>query len=347
MKHLLAHLVSGKPMSVEQTLEAFESMMTGQATPAQIASVLSIIAVRGATEDELVGAARVMRAKATPVVVPVGLTPIDTCGTGGDHAETFNISTAAALVAAAAGRPRKIVVAKHGNRAVTSKSGSSQVLEALGVKLKVSDTTLTKCLDEAGICFCFAPMHHPAMKHALPVRQELGFRTIFNLLGPLTNPAGARRQVVGVYAPELTEPIANVLRQLGSVNAIVVSGRFGEARIDELTTTGVNRISHLRGGRVTTNEVEPTMVGLKLAEPDWFRVDSPQASALVIKGILAGKPSPARDIVCLNAAAALLVAELVNDLTEGIRRAAMAIDNGSAKAALEKLVAITTADTTV
>lgn len=346
MKHLLAHLVTGKSLSVEQTIEAFDAIMTGQATPAQVGALLSMITMRGATEDEIIGAARVMRSKAAAVTAPPNLTIIDTCGTGGDHAQTFNISTAAALVAAAAGRPKKVAVAKHGNRSVTSKSGSSQVLEALGVKLRVADATLTRCLDEAGICFCYAPTHHPAMKHAVPIRQDLGFRTLFNLLGPLTNPAGARRQVLGVYAPELTEPIAHVLQRLGSQNAMVVWGRFGLGGIDELTTTGPSRISHLRGSRVTTTEVEPAGLGLKIAEPDWLKADSPESSAAIIRQILAGRPSPARDITLLNAAAALMVAELVGDLTEGIRRAGQAIDHGNAAAALEKLIAITQADPT-
>lgn len=347
MKHLLAHVVAGKPLSVEQAVEAFELIMTGQATPAQIGALLAMIQVRGPQIDEIAGAARVMRAHATAVAVPQGLRVIDTCGTGGDQAHTFNISTAAALVAAGAGRPRGVAVAKHGNRSVTSRSGSSQVLEALGVKLRVAPATLTACLDRAGICFCFAPAHHPAMKHALPTRQELGFRTLFNILGPLTNPAGAAGQVMGVFAAELTEPLAGVLQRMGAEQAMVVHGQLPDgAALDEITTAGRTRISHLRHGKIVTYTLDAATLGLPPADPGVLQVDSPQASAAVIRRILAGERGPARDIVALNAAAALVVADLAPDLAGGLALASDAIDQGLAARALEALVALTRADPT-
>lgn len=347
MKHLLAQLVTGKPLSTAQAIEAFEQIMTGQATPAQMAALLSLIEQRGPTVDELAGAAQVMRAKATAVQTPAGLRLVDTCGAGGTHARTFNISTTAALVAAAAGRPRGVGVAKHGNRAVTSASGSSQVLETLGVKLLVSPQTLTRCLDEAGFCFCFAPAHHPATKFASPVRAELGFRTIFNLLGPLTNPAGARSQVMGVPRLELTEPIAQVLQRLDAEQAMVVHSLLpAGGGMGELMTTGPTRVSHLRQGRIDSYDVEPESLGLPLAELEDLCVEGPQASARMVEEVLAGQEGPARDIVLLNAAAALLVADLVNDLSQGLQLAAQAIDNGDAQRALQTVIQITQADPT-
>ena len=243
---LLSQLAEGRPLGADQAYEAFETVMAGRATEAQIGSLLTALRVRegGPTVEELVGAARAMRRHATKVTVPTGTPVVDTCGTGGDHSGTFNISTAAALIAAGAGA----TIAKHGNRSVTSSSGSSQVLEALGVRLGVDDSVQQACLTEARICFCFAPAHHPAMKHAAPVRKQLGFRTIFNLIGPLTNPAGATRQVMGVYDPDLTEPIGRVLNELGAEHAMIVHGDG----LDEITTTGPTRITELRDGQLTT-----------------------------------------------------------------------------------------------
>ena len=352
MKHLLANLIQGDSLSEAQATEAFELIMTGQATAAQTGAMLALIQARGPTVDELVGAAKVMRAKAMKVHAPEGLTLIDTCGTGGDHAGTFNISTAAALVAAGAGRPHDIAVAKHGNRSVTSNSGSSQVLEELGVKLRVSGQTMTRCLDEAGVCFCFAPAHHPAMKHAMPVRLELGFRTLFNMVGPLTNPAGARRQVVGVFASSLTETIARVLHRLGAEQAMVVHGQIPDPDgkhvdgLDELSTAGPTRISHISGKLLRTFELDPDDIGLPFSHPSAMRVDSAAASAALIRKVLEGAHGPARDIVCLNAGAALLVAGLAADLGEGVQRAADSIDNGSAAQALASLVKLTNEDRT-
>lgn len=346
MKQILFQLVQGQSLSTEQTIDAFEQIMTGQATPAQIAALLALMQQRGPTVEEITGAATVMRDKAVKVNVPAGLTVIDTCGTGGDHAETFNISTAAAIIAAAVGRSRSVAVAKHGNRSVTSKSGSSTVLETLGVKLTVSGETLTRCLGEAGICFCFAPAHHPAMKYAAPVRQELGFRTMFNILGPLTNPAQARRQVMGVFDAKLTEPIANVLLRLGAEHAMVVHGEFqpGSSGLDELTTTGISQLSEVRNGKVQTRHFSAASLGLPRAEPISLRAESPQQSAAVLKQLFAGEQGAPRDIVCLNAAAALVVADLAADLTQGIALAQQAIDSGEASRVLEKLITLTQAD---
>ena len=352
LKALLDRLVNGKTLRVDQTIEAFELIMTGNATASQMGALLSLIQQRGATPQELLGAARVMRAKVWKVEVPDGLTVVDTCGTGGDQAHTFNISTAAAVVAAAAGRPRGVAVAKHGNRAVTSQSGSSQVLEALGVKIHVSGETLTRCLDEVGLCFCFARAHHPAMKHVAAVRQELGFRTLFNLLGPLTNPAGAKRQVIGVFLPDLTEPLAKVLLELGSEHVMVVHGRLYNEQgqhaggLDELTTSGTSQISELRDEHVHTYELDPATLGLAIGHPASLRVDSPQESAELIRAVLSGQHGPARDIVCLNAAAALVVGDVADDLSEGLRLATEAIDSKAALGVLDKLVTVTQADPT-
>jgi anthranilate phosphoribosyltransferase len=346
MKSLLAQLVQGRPLTTEQAASAFEQVMTGQATPAQLGAMLAMMQQRGPTVDEITGAAMVMREKAVKVAVPAGLTIIDTCGTGGDGAETFNISTAAALVAAAAGRPKNIAVAKHGNRSVTSKSGSSTVLETLGVKLTVAPETLTRCLDEAGICFCFAPAHHPAMKFAAPVRQELGFRTLFNILGPLTNPAQAKRQVLGVFNRELTDTLANVLLRLGAESAMVVHGEFDGGGIDELSTTGTSVISEVYKGRVRMRVIKETIGGLSRAQPPSLRVDSPARSAEVIRQVLSGKPGPAADIVALNAAAALIVAGLMEDFPPAIDMARDAMKSGEPMRVLERLVAITSADAT-
>lgn len=339
-------------MSADQAVDAFDQIMSGQAQPTQTAALLAMIQQRGATVDELVGAATVMRSKAAEVAVPKGLTAIDTCGTGGDHAGTFNISTASAIVAAGAGRPLDLCVAKHGNKSVTSRSGSSQVLDTLGVKLAVCTDTLAKCLDEAGICFCFAPAHHPAMKHAGPVRAELGFRTLFNLVGPLTNPAGAPRQVIGVFSPKLTEMIGEVLLKLGSIHAKVVFGQMPDVDgngahqggLDELSTCGPSQVSTVRDGKVVTTELDPTDLGLSLGHPLSLLADGPEQSAAIITDILAGKDGPPRDIVALNAAAALTVGGVAETIPEGLTMAFDAIDTGKAKAALDALVELTNQD---
>jgi anthranilate phosphoribosyltransferase len=357
MKALLAQLVAGHTLTVAQAIEAFEAIMSGQSTSAQTAALLALIQMRGPTVHELVGAAQVMREKVTRVVVPKGYTAIDTCGTGGDHSGTFNISTAAALVTAAAGRHHGLVVAKHGNRAVTSQSGSSQVLEQLGVKLQVRGETLTRCLAEAGICFCFAPAHHPAMKHAAPVRQELGFRTLFNLVGPLTNPAGARRQVIGVFAEDLVDLIAEVLTKLEVEHALVVHGTLpdrrlgpprdpgeGVGRLDELSTCGPSHVAEVRGGVVRRYNIDPATFGLSYSHPSALHADGPEASATIIRHLLAGEPGPARDIVLLNAAAALWIGGVAKNLSEGLAHATAAINSHAAERTLDTLVQLTQQD---
>jgi len=333
MKHLLNQLLTGESLSTDQTVEAFEAIMTGQANQLQVAALLAMMQQRGPTVEEITGAAIVMREKVASVVVPEGLTAIDTCGTGGSHSDIFNVSTAAAIVVAGAGRPHGVVAAKHGNRAITSKSGSAQVLEVLGINLQASPETLTRCLDEAGICFCFAPAHHPAMKHAMPIRQEMGIRTIFNLLGPLTNPAGAKRQLMGVFDPQLTEPLATVLSKLGSENVMVVHGQG----LGEIVTWGTTQISHAIGGDIRTYTFDPTEIGIGRIEVDAVRVADPQASADVIHGVLGGDPGPARDLVSLNAGAALVIAGLADDIAQGVKLATESIDSGAAAKALEKL----------
>lgn len=352
MKTILAQLASGQTLTVEQAHHAFDLIMTGQSSAAQTGALLSMIQMRGPSVDEITGAAQVMRERATRVTVPEKLTVIDVVGTGGDHSQTFNISTAASLVAAAAARGYGVAVAKHGNKAVTSNSGASQVLQTLGVKLMVKPQTLTKCLEEAGICFCFAPAHHPAMKHAAPIRADLGFRTIFNILGPLTNPAGATRQVIGVFAPSLTMTLANVLKKLGCEHAMVVHGQVPgntgqlQGALDELSTCGPSQISHVKGEQIKTYEVDPTTLGLPLSHPEALHADGPGASAKIIRTLLDGAHGPPRDIVCLNAAAALVVADIAEDLVDGVDRAAEAIDSGGASKALEELVRVTQADPT-
>jgi len=335
IKPLLSALAAGRTLTEAEAYAAFEEVMSGRATEAQIAALLTATAARpgGPTVDEITGAARAMHAHVTPIAVPEGVEVIDTCGTGGDASGTFNISTAAALIAAGAGA----VVAKHGNRSVTSKSGSSQVLEALGVKLMVDGATLTRCLAEAGICFAYAPAHHPAMKHAAPVRQQLGFRTVFNLLGPLTNPAGAARQVIGVFEAALTEPIATALQRLGAVRAMVVHGDG----LDEIATTGPTRITTLANGAIRTTELRADDLGIETASIEALRVESVAASASVIRAVLEGEHGAARDIAALNAAAALVVADRAADLAEGLAHAGNAIDAGAARDTLERLIAIT------
>ncbi|MBI1369677.1 MAG: anthranilate phosphoribosyltransferase [Planctomycetes bacterium] len=332
---LLSRLAAGHALDHDQAARAFDLVMTGQASEAQIAALLTALAQRpgGPTVDEITGAAATMRRHVRPVPVPPGIEVVDTCGTGGDYAGTFNISTAAALIAAGAG----VHVAKHGNRSTTSKSGSSQVLETLGVKLEVSDATLTRCLADANLCFCFAPAHHPAMKYAAPVRKQLGFRTIFNLLGPLTNPAGAKRQIIGVYDPALTEPLAQVLLNLGATHAMVVHG----SGLDEITTAGPTRITTAHHNKLTTTTVRPADFDLPTIALDALKADSVEQSARIIRSILAGEKSPARDIAAVNAAAALVVADLAPDLPAGYQRACTAIDNGAAQTVLKRLVEIT------
>jgi len=349
LQAFLRQLAAGQPLSATDAEEAFERVMSGQASPVQTAALLSLMVGRGPAVDELVGAARVMRRHAVRVAVPDGMTIVDTCGTGGDQSSTFNISTAAAIVTAAAGRDAGIGVAKHGNRSISSSSGSSQLLEQLGVTLTVEADTLRRCLEEAALCFCFAPAHHPAMKHAAPVRQELGFRTIFNLLGPLTNPAGARRQLIGVYSSALTEPVAQALQELGADRVMVVHGQIPDPDgvhidgLDELSTCGPSRVSEARDETLRTYELRPEDLGLTYSHPSALRADSVEASAARVRSVLSGEPGPAREIVALNAAASLVIAGVAGDLSEGLERAFEAIDRGAAQRVVETLVRLTAA----
>jgi anthranilate phosphoribosyltransferase len=331
MKALLALVAGGERLSLDQARSAFEIMMSGDATPAQVGAFLMGLRVRGETVEELTGGAEALRERMVKVQAPADA--IDTCGTGGDASGTFNVSTAAALVVAACGVP----VAKHGNRALSSKAGSADILAALGVNIDVEPSRVERAIREAGIGFMMAPRHHGAMRHVAGARVELGTRTIFNLLGPLANPAGARRQLLGVFAHDWIEPLAHVLGQLGSERAWVVHGSDG---LDELTTTGPSHVAELRAGRVTTFEVTPEQAGLPRARLEDLRGADATTNADALRALLDGVRGPYRDIVLLNSAAALVIADRAADLAAGVARAVEAVDSGAAKAALARLVAI-------
>jgi anthranilate phosphoribosyltransferase len=330
-KPLLTKLADGAALSDEDAQAFFAACLRGEPTPAQVAAAVTAMRLRGETVGEIAACARAMREAA--VVFDAGYEVVDTCGTGGDGQHTLNISTAAALVAAGGG----LKVAKHGNRALSSRSGSSDVLAALGVNLDATPAQSKRALDEAGVCFLFAPAYHRAMRHVLPVRQELGFRTIFNLLGPLSNPARAKRQVLGVYDPRLLEPLARVLGALGADRAWVVHG----GGLDEITTTAPTQVVEWREGGVRQFTVTAEAVGLPTASLDDLRGGDPAQNARAIVELLGGRRSAYRDVVLLNAGAAFLVADVVETLREGVERAAAAIDDGRARDALDRLVAAT------
>jgi anthranilate phosphoribosyltransferase len=333
---LIEKLQRRQDLEVEEAASAMNEIMEGRAQSAQIAGLLIALSMKGERPSEIVGFARTMRARATPLSKhfhPV----FDTCGTGGDRAQTFNVSTVAALVLAACG----IRVAKHGNRSVSSRCGSADLFEALGVNITAPAPVVERCLAESGIAFFFAPTFHPSMRHAAPARNELGVRTAFNLLGPLTNPAGAARQLVGVPRPELTELVARSLGILGSERAWVVHGADG---LDEISTTGYTKISECRHGAVHTFYLHPSDAGLPKAAPAALRGGDAAANAVIARDVLAGRPGAARDIVLLNAGASLLIAGAAASIQEGIAHAARAIDDGSASAALERLVTISNSD---
>lgn len=332
LRPFLIKVVGGQTLDEAEAEAAFRILMAGQATPAQMGGLLMAFRMRGETVAEITGAARVLRAEALAIRAPEGA--IDTCGTGGDASGTQNISTATALVVAGAGVP----VAKHGNRAISSKSGSADVLEALGVNLAADLKQVKRALGQAKIGFLFAPRHHEAMRHVAEVREELGTRTIFNLLGPLANPAGARRQLLGVYSKAWVEPMARVLKNLGATRAWVVHGKDG---LDELTTTTTSYVAALAAGRVRTFEVTPEDAGLPRAKPEALKGKDARTNAKAIRDLLDGQEGPFRDIVLLNAAAALIVAQKAKNLREGVALAGQAIASGRAKRALAKLVAIT------
>jgi anthranilate phosphoribosyltransferase len=332
----LAKLLDGRDLTHAQARDVMEEIMRGEATPAQIAGFLVALRMKGETADEIAGCAEAMRAHALPVR-PEREVLIDTAGTGGDGARTLNISTAAALVAAAAGA----AVAKHGNRAVSSASGSADVLEALGFNLQLEPAQIARSIDELGFGFLFAPSHHPAMRHALPVRRELAARTVFNVLGPLTNPAGARAQLVGVYAVELAPTIAGVLALLGATRALVVHGAGG---IDELSPAGPNLVYEVVEGDVRVGEVDPQDFGVPPCTLADLAGGTPEENAATIRAILAGASGHKRDAVRLNAAGALFVAGLARDLPEGFALAAQTVDSGAAAKRLDELVAFSRAE---
>ncbi|KIL99379.1 Anthranilate phosphoribosyltransferase [Paramagnetospirillum magnetotacticum MS-1] len=332
MKEILGRIAVGASLSETQAEEVFEIIMSGDATPAQIGGLLMGLRVRGETVEEITGAARIMRAKALKIEAPPGA--VDIVGTGGDEAGTYNISTAASFVVAACGVP----VAKHGNRAVSSKSGASDVLTALGVNIDADFALVRETLWENKVGFLMAPRHHNAMRHVAGARGELGTRTIFNLLGPLSNPAGTTRQVVGVFAERWVEPLARVLGRLGAEHAWVVHGSDG---LDELTTTGPTKVAEFKGGEVRLFTVTPEEVGLKRAAAADLKGGDSATNAAALKGLLKGEQGAYRDIVVLNSAAALVVAGKVGSLSEGARAAEQAIDRGEAEAVLDRMIAIT------
>jgi anthranilate phosphoribosyltransferase len=329
LRPLLAEVAAGRALSESEAEAAFDIIMSGNATPSQMGALLMALRVRGESVDEITGAARIMRAKAVTIDAPPGT--IDTCGTGGDGSGTFNISTASALVVAGCGVP----VAKHGNRALSSRSGSADVLTALGVNIEADLAVVRRCLWEIGIGFLMAPRHHSAMRHVGPTRVELGTRTIFNLLGPMSNPAQARRQLVGVFAPQWVVPMAEVLGRLGAEHAWVVHG----SGIDELTTAGATRVAEFRNGKVTEFEIVPEDAGLRPARIEDLKGGEPAHNAALMHELLGGAPGPLRDVVLLNSAAALIVAGRVANLRDGADLAARAIDSGAAQQVLDRLVA--------
>ena len=322
-------LVDGESLTADQAAAAMNEIMTGEATPAQVGSFLTALRIKGETVDEIAGMARVMREKSLHVSVEGDV--VDTCGTGGDGSGSFNISTTAAFVVAGAG----VTVAKHGNRAMSGSTGSADVLEALGVKIALSPESVARCLNEAGFGFMFAQGYHPSMRFAAGPRREIGIRTVFNILGPLTNPAGADRQVIGVADPSMADRMARVLGQLGSRKALVVHGSDG---MDEITVTGPSTVWQLENGEVTEFEVTPGDLGVSVSSADSIRATSSEHSARIARSVLSGESGPARDVVLLNAAAALVAADRSDSLASGVELAARSIDSGEAQAKLDAVV---------
>jgi anthranilate phosphoribosyltransferase len=329
MQAAIRKVVEGHSLSEQEACAAASAIMHGEATPAQIAALLVGLRMKGETADEITGFARAMRAGATPLPLPPeGL--VDTCGTGGDGSGTFNISTVSAFVAAGAG----CKVAKHGNRSISSRCGSADVLRALGVNIELSPQATARCIEQVGVGFLFAPLYHPSMKHAAGPRREIGVRSIFNILGPLANPAGARRQLLGVFSRGLTDTLADVLRALGSAHCLVVHGEDG---LDEITLTGRTHVSELRDGTIRTYTLDPASMGIQRARPEQLAGGDPQANADITMGILKGQPGPTRDIVLLNAGAVVYVSGRAASLPEGVQLAAESIDSGRAVRVLEAL----------
>jgi len=329
MKKILENLLSGKNMSQPEARTIMVRIMSGEFDDAQISGFLVALRTKGETPGEIAGFAQAMREKMTPV--PISSEAIDLCGTGGDHKGTFNISTAASFLVAGSG----IKVAKHGNRSMTSKSGSADVISALGVDISMSPEKMSKCVEEIGLGFLFAPALHPAMKYAVGPRTSLGIRTVFNILGPLCNPAEVKRQLIGVFDGTFTETIANVLKKLGSKEALVVHGNDG---MDEITTTSTTKISHLNiNGEIKTTTLSPSDYGISITTLGRILGGSPEGNATIIKKILLGEKGPQRDIVVLNAAAAIRIAGKADSIEKGVQLASESIDSGNALAVLENL----------
>jgi anthranilate phosphoribosyltransferase len=329
IKEAIAALVSGRSLPADQAAQVMEEIMQGEATPAQFGAFVTALRLKGETVDEIVGLARTMRARAIPVAVD-GLV-VDTCGTGGDGSQTFNISTTAAFVAAGAG----LKVAKHGNRAMSSQCGSADVLEALGIKIDLTSEQVQKCLHDVGIGFMFAPAFHPAMKYAAVPRREIGIRTVFNILGPLTNPAGAKAQVLGVADDSLVEKMALALQQLGCNHALVVHGEDG---LDEITVSGKTHVCELKGSHIVHYTITPENIGLSAAASDSLKGGSAKENAEMLRHILAGTTGPQRDAVLMNTAAVLLAGDKVETLLRGVELAQKTIDGGQALNKLEQLI---------
>ncbi len=329
----LSRIIRRENLSEDQMAEMMDTVLEGEATEAQIGALMAALATKGETCEELAGAARAMRRSARRIQA-VGARVVDTCGTGGDNAHTFNISTATAFVAAACG----LTVAKHGNRSVSSKCGSADVLEALGVKLDTDPEIVEEAVQSIGIGFLFAPLYHGAMKHAAKPRREVGVRSIFNMLGPLTNPAGANCQLLGVFAPQLTEMFAQALKSLGAQAAVVVHGHDG---LDEISVCARTRVSELRDGLVRTYEIDPHRYFGRLAEPAELAGGNPDENAAIVRAIFSGQAGAKRDVVLINTAAVLVAAQRASDLAQGISQAAAAIDEGRAMQKLEALVRYT------
>jgi len=336
IQEAIAQLLDGRDLDTAAAMATMDEVMSGEATAVQTAGFLVALSAKGETADEIAGCAQALRAHVVPVT-PERRDLVDTAGTGGDAARTLNISTAAALVAAAAGA----AVAKHGNRAVSSSSGSADVLEALGFDLELEPDRIAQSIDELGFGFIYAPNHHPGFRHAAPVRRELGVRTVFNVLGPLTNPAGARAQIVGVYSAELAPVIADVLCRLGTSRAFVVHGAGG---IDELSPAGPNLVCEVENGAVNSRTIDPLDLGIVRCTPGDLRGGTPEENAVAITEVLGGEAGPHRDAVLLNAAGAIAAAGHADDLAEGLALATAAVDSGAAAERLDRLVEFSRAE---
>jgi anthranilate phosphoribosyltransferase len=331
LKALIGKVATGATLTREEAASAFDSMMSGEATPSQMGGLLMALRVRGETVDEITGAVAAMRSKMLRVTAPVDA--VDVVGTGGDGSGSVNVSTCASFIVAGAGVP----VAKHGNRALSSKSGAADCLAALGIRIDLTPEQVGRCVSESGIGFMFAPAHHPAMKNVGPTRVELATRTIFNLLGPLSNPAGVRRQMVGVFSRKWVEPLAQVLKNLGSDSVWVVHGSDG---LDEITLTGPTFVAALENGNIRTFEVTPDDAGLSRTGGNALKGGDAEANAASLRGVLEGKPGAFRDVALLNAAAALIVAGKAKDLKDGVALGAKSLDSGAAMDKLKRLIAV-------